>query len=133
MSASRGFRQAYVRDTVDTVSPARLVVMLYERLCRDLEVAGEAIDAGDVAKAHDNLVHAQEIVAELHSALDVGAWEHAGRLGDLYTWVVDQLVAANVHKVREPADAALRVLRPLLETWREVGGVVVAPAQRLGA
>lgn len=117
--------QAYVRDTVETVSPARLVVMLYERCCRDLRVAADALDAGDLPTAHENLVHAQEIVAELHAGLDLGAWEHAAALGDLYHWVMGLLVDANVRKDRRPVDEALAVMEPLRDTWREAAAALV--------
>ena len=126
---ARAQRQAYVRDAVETVSPGRLVVMLYDRLSRDLGLASDAVAAGDVAAAHEQLVHAQEIVVELLSALDTKVWPPAARLADIYRYVLEQLVTANVHKDRDRIDAARQVIEPLRAAWREVSGAVVPRAR----
>ena len=58
-------RAAYMDASVATASPARLLVMLYERLVLDCHRALEAQQAGDHPEAHRQLVHAQDIVMEL--------------------------------------------------------------------
>ncbi len=59
-------RNAYMSQMVSTASPARLLVMLLERLARDVEQAAEAQEAGEHLAARPHLlIHAQEIVLEL--------------------------------------------------------------------
>ena len=95
---AEAMRARYASNTVDTASPVRLLTMLYDRLVRDLHVASAAIVARDVATAHNELVHAQAIVEELASSLDVDAWDGGPGLAALYQFLLSELVAANVAK-----------------------------------
>ncbi|WP_091538244.1 flagellar export chaperone FliS [Modestobacter sp. DSM 44400] len=118
MSAA-ALRARYLSDTVATASPQRLLVMLYDRLALDLDRAHTALTAGDRAEANDQLQHAQEIVLELHSSLQIDAWEGAPRLSAIYTWLHGELIKANVKgDVRRVADCR-KVVEPLRDAWRE--------------
>jgi flagellar secretion chaperone FliS len=74
MTSQSALRNRYVDDQVLTVSPAKLVLMLYDRLVRDLVDAEEAIAARSIAEASDKLLHAQDIIMELHSGLKPELW-----------------------------------------------------------
>ncbi len=125
---------AYVRDSVETASPGRLLVMLYDRLALDLERAEHACTSGDVQTAHDTLVHAQEIVNELHGSLDVEVWAPGRHLAELYEFVGEQLCQANVSKDAAIVAECRRIIAPLHTAWREAAGVVEIPTvQRIGA
>jgi flagellar protein FliS len=124
----------YLRDSVETASPGRLLVMLYDRLALDLDRASAACEGGDVERAHDALVHAQDVVAELQGSLDIGAWPAASRLADVYDYILGELCAANVTKDPRRVETCRRVLAPLHAAWREAAGIVEPPAAlRLGA
>ena len=110
-------RNRYLNDSVVTASPARLVVMLYDALVRDLGIAQEALTQRDAVRAHERLVKAQAIVTELHDSLDLSVWDGAAGLAALYTYVLEQLVAANVAKDPAPVEAALDVVRPLRDQF----------------
>ena len=98
MTTAAQLRSRYAREAVTTASPARLVTMLYDRLVRDLDDAELAISLADHPAAHRLLRHAQDIVQELSSSLDVSRWEGGEGLQRLYTWLLERLVAANVAK-----------------------------------
>ena len=68
-------RAAYMDASVATATPARLLVMLYERLVLDVRKGMAAQQHGDHAEAHTQLLHAQDIVLELRATLVVDAWE----------------------------------------------------------
>ncbi len=75
-------RQRYLADKVNTATPAQLIVMLYDRLAIDLERATAAQSDDDPAAASAPLLHAQQIVAELHSQprhLQLGRRGRSGR------------------------------------------------------
>src|SRR3954453_9318119 len=95
MSAA-SLRARYMGDAVTTASPQRLLVMLYDRLALDLERAHVALAAGGRQGGAAQLQHAQEIVLELRSSLDVDAWEGGPRLAALYSWLTTELISANV-------------------------------------
>ena len=110
----------YLQDSLGTASPAALLVMLYDRLILDLKRAEEAQLAGERETAHLNLVHAQDIIRELLASLNVEAWEGGPGLASLYTWLLQELVAANVtgDAARTNACRTLTV-EPLADAWRQ--------------
>ena len=112
-------RRRYLEDGVATATPVHLVVMLFDRLSRDLVEGADAIDAGATERAHEALTHAQDILMALVSALDTDSWAHANSLKGLYLWVVNELISANVVKDRSRVDNCRTVIEPLREAWRE--------------
>ena len=115
-------RNRYVSDSVATASPARLVVMLYDRLVRDLILGEQALIGGDPAGASAQLLHAQEIVMELRAGLDVSAWSGAPGLAALYDFVLRELIAANVGKDAEKVASCRKLVEPLQDAWRQAAG-----------
>jgi flagellar protein FliS len=112
-------RSAYVESSVQTASPVRLLVMLYDRLVLDCRRALDLQDAGDHQGAHRQLVHAQDIVAELQATLDKDAWDGAAQLDGLYSHLRVQLVQANVRRDRGATAHCLELVTGLAEAWRE--------------
>ena len=112
-------RSRFRTDGVATVSQERLVVLLYERLLRDLDDAEAGLAAADNERAHDALVHAQSIVEELAFAVRPEGWSGGASLLDLYHYVLDQLVEANVKKTPDGVAAARLVIERLHDAWRE--------------
>jgi flagellar protein FliS len=112
-------RNAYMGGMVSTASPARLLVMLFERLGRDVEQAALCQEAGDFAAASPLLIHAQEIVLELRTSLRHEVWDGAGKLDAIYAWLHTELVRANVSRDVTVTRACQRIIDPLVETWRE--------------
>jgi flagellar secretion chaperone FliS len=117
--STASLRARYMGDTVATASPQQLLVMLYDRLALDLQRAEEALVAGNRDVSHAQLLHAQEIVLELRASLQVDVWEGGPRLAALYTWVLSELMKANVKgDVRRVRDCR-KVVEPLRDAWRE--------------
>lgn len=115
-------RNRYVQDAVSTVTPAKLVTMLYDALVRDLQLAEQALAGSDLQTAHDRLVHAQEIVLELQAGLDVSAWEGGAALMSLYSFVYRELIAANVGKNVAKVVAVKETIEPLRAAWHTAAG-----------
>ena len=112
-------RAAYVGQMVNTASPARLLVLLYDRLLLDVRRAIEAQSVADHNAAGQHLIHAQEIVLELNSSLRHDVWDGAHRLAAIYAWLHTELVRANVQRSQTLTEGCLEVLEPLAEAWRE--------------
>ena len=114
----------YVSDSIHTASPARLVTMLYDRLALDLERACFALDTSDRAFADEQLRHAQEIVMELRSGLDVTAWDGGPRMAALYDWLLKELVFANTRQDKSKVTACLRIVEELGQAWHGAARLV---------
>lgn len=111
-------RNAYVDNSVATASPARLLVMLCDRLVLDVQRGLEAQHAGNLPEAHNQLVHAQEIVIHLRSTLQVEAWDGGPGLASLYDWLHNQLIKANISKDPSVTEGCLSIVSNLADTWR---------------
>jgi flagellar protein FliS len=119
MTTAAQLRSHYARDSVTTASPIRLVTMLYDRLVRDLDDAEFAISMGNAQAAHNALRHAQDIVQELSSTLDVSMWSGGQGLKSIYTWLNEQLIAANLSKDASILVGCREVIEPLRDAWHE--------------
>ena len=117
--AQYGSSAAYVQASVQTASPARLLVMLYDRLVLDCRRAIDAQQAGDHAAAHPHLLHAQDIVAELQSSLRPELWSGAEALNSLYSHLLVQLVQANVRRDVSITSHCLDLVTGLADAWRQ--------------
>ncbi|HEY0487242.1 MAG TPA: flagellar export chaperone FliS [Mycobacteriales bacterium] len=115
--STAALRARYVSDSVTTASPARLLVMLYDRLALDLRQAEDGLRGGDRVGAGGHLAHAQQIVLELLSSLDVDAWEGGPALASLYTYLASELTQANVAGDADRVAACAALVQPLREAW----------------
>ncbi|MCA2213720.1 flagellar export chaperone FliS [Jidongwangia harbinensis] len=119
-------RERYLADSVATASPAKLLMLLYDRLIVDLNRGEQALLAGDRAGANNHLKHAQDIVTELLVSLDQDAWEGAPGLASLYTFVGTELVNANIKGDAAKVESVRALMEPLRDTWREAAMAVAA-------
>ena len=117
MTTAAQLRRRYVRESVTTASPVRLVTMLYDRLVRDLDDAELAISIVNPQGAHHALRHAQDIVQELAASLDVERWSGGEGLQRLYAWLLERLIAANISKDVGIIVSCREVVEPLREAW----------------
>jgi flagellar protein FliS len=110
-------RAKYHRDAILSATPGTLLTMLYDRLLLDLGRAEAAQEREDWAVARENLLHAQDIVAELSSSLKLDAWDGAHALFGLYTYVSGLLITANIDRNVAHTRECIGVLEPLHQVW----------------
>jgi flagellar protein FliS len=132
---SQAQRSQYNRDAVLSATPVRLLTMLYDRLLLDLGRAEAAHQAEHWPVAAENLLHAQAIVAELTTSLNVDAWDGGEGLLALYNYVSTALINANIHRDVEGVRECITLLEPLRQTWHEAAALMpaqVAPVASAG-
>ena len=115
------------RSDGNSVSPERLIVLLYERLGRDLRDGAAAIDTGETELRHRALLHAQQIVEELSYAVRPDVWDGGDRLIALYDFVLELLVQGNVAADSAAIHHATVITDGLADAWRQAY-IAVAPA-----
>jgi len=123
MAAAATYQNAarYRQSQVETASPAQLVVMLYDGAIRFLTIAREKMAAGEIEVRHVNIVKAQNIIVELLSSLNMReGGDLAGNLQRVYTYMLQQLVDANMRDRQQPLDEVIAMFRELRESWVEV-------------
>jgi flagellar secretion chaperone FliS len=116
---SPALRNRYLNDSIATASPGRLLVMLYDRLVLDMAQGEEALRAGDRTTGGDRLMHAQEIIIELRSTLDMEVWSGAAGLAALYAYWLSELIGANVTGDADRARLVREQIEPVRDAWRE--------------
>jgi len=102
-----------------SVSPERLVILLYDRLSRDLRDALNAIEAEEMELRHKALLHAQQIVEELSYAVRPDLWDGGDRLISLYDFVLELLVKGNVGADSAAIQHAAKIIDGLADAWRQ--------------
>jgi flagellar protein FliS len=128
MATVRDLRSTYRTNSIATASPARLLVMLFERLVLDAERGQAAIAAGHHEEANRQLQHAQAIVSELQATLDVDGMPAGRELLSLYDYLQRKLIAANVERDEVAAAEAVWLAKDLCDTWRQAALLAAASA-----
>jgi flagellar protein FliS len=138
--AAASGRAQYLASDVVTAAPGKLLVMLYDRLVLDLDRAEQALrdeasPAGTRRRlARTQILHAQEIVMELRASLDPNAgWEGTAGMSNLYGFLFNELVQANISMDAERIAGARKVAEPLRDAWRQAAMEVAGATAPIGA
>lgn len=118
MSATAASYNAYKRVDVETASQGKLVVMLFNGAIQRAEEAKRQLAKGRNEAVHNNLVRAQDIVAELRSALNLRI-SIAKQLDRIYEYFQHLLIKANIRKEADPLDEVIKHLTTMRDTWQE--------------
>ena len=119
-SAATRARNQYLQSQVETASPTRLVVMLYEGAIRFCHQGMEAMNTKRYEDKNYYLVKAQRIVSELLGSLNREAGEVSGNLMRIYMYMLERLVDANVQDNPQHIQEVIGLLDGLRESWVEV-------------
>lgn len=121
---------AYRQTSVQSSSPLQLVVLLYDGAIRHMSAARDAMSRRDLVARRDGLSRAMAIIAELQSTLNIkDGGAVAQSLDQLYVYVLELIVQANMRNDPRPLDEAERLLGPLRDAWAQVASGAPAPAQ----
>ena len=117
--------KSYKASAVQTASPGKLVLMLFDGYLRFTEAAKKSWDEPDLIKKNEginnNLIKAQNIVTELQSSLDLTVpGDLPGTLYRLYDYVLTNLQQANINKDIQRVLEADKVISELREAWAEM-------------
>lgn len=120
MEASQPHR-AYKQVHVETASQGKLIVMLYDAAIKRTEEAVNQLGgARKLDVISNNLIRAQDIIAELRASLNMKAGEIAANLDNVYDYIHRLLIRGNVRKQKAPLEEAVRLMRMLRNTWKEL-------------
>ena len=117
--------KSYKAQSVQTASPGKLVLMLFDGYLRFTAAARKSFEIEDFTKKNEginnNLIRAQNIVTELQSSLDMSVpGDLPGTLYRLYDYVLHNLQQSNLKKDPKPIDDADKVISELREAWAEM-------------
>lgn len=109
----------YQRNAIQTASPAKLTLMLFDGAIKFSNIAIEGIEEGNIEKAHNNIIKVQKIIVEFRATLDF-KYPVAQEFDRVYDYIYRRLVEANMKKDKEIMEEVLRHIRTMRDTWKEV-------------
>lgn len=109
----------YKNSKIMTATPAQLTMMLYEGAIKFCNLAIKAVEDGDIQKAHINIRKTERIIEEFRSTLDF-KYPVAQDFENVYKYIYDRLVEANIRKDKDILEEVLKHLRTMRDTWEEV-------------
>lgn len=121
MFPNQGY-QAYQKNKYETASPHRLILFLYEGAIRFTTQAIKAIESSDIQSTHTNITKTQDILNELMACLDLEqGGDIAVNLRDLYAYMNNLLLRANLKRDPAPLQEAVALLTDIKTAWEEIG------------
>lgn len=118
MNTPAGYQQ-YEKNKILTASPAELTLMLYEGAIKFANIAVMAIEKGDIEKAHNNIRKVERIIEEFQATLN-HKYPVAKDFDEVYKYLQQRLLEANIKKDKEIMEEVLRHLRTMRDTWKDV-------------
>ena len=112
---------AYREVAVQTSSPTKLVVMLYEGAIRFLRESVTAIASRDLDRKRHSIDRAVAVVQHLQSTLDMDrGLEVAANLSGLYSYITNRILEGSAKLEAAPLEEAIKLLNTLLAGWEEI-------------
>ncbi|HTU38420.1 MAG TPA: flagellar export chaperone FliS [Acidimicrobiales bacterium] len=113
----------YQSQAVQTAPGPQLLVMLFDRLAADIEIAERALADNDLHATNERLQHAQQIVRVLRHSLQPDGFEGGQNLLGLYELLLTELLDANLTKDLSKIQRCGQIVAPLREAWRRAVAV----------
>jgi flagellar protein FliS len=110
---------------VQTASPGRLLIMLYDGAIRFANLARRGIEASDPKMTYEGMRRTQDILDYLTATLDPNAGVIATNLAELYEFMGQRLLEANL---RRDASAVVEVVGLLEEIRGAYAAIIGSPA-----
>lgn len=114
-------RRFYEEHTVNTASPVKLVVLLYDGAIRFLKLAERAFTEGDRVLARMHIGKAEKIILELLGSLNFeDGGEIAENLFALYRFVLRECARMSGENYEEVLPGVIRILSGLRDAWKNL-------------
>lgn len=116
---------SYKTVAVDTASPAKLILMLYDGATRFLGTALSGFELEDVRvrheNVHNNLMKAQNIILELQRCLNhQEGGEFAMNMFRIYDFMNNQIMEANMKKEPGNIRQVVNMIGELRDAWEQM-------------
>ena len=113
----------YTQNNVGVESPEKLIQMMYEGVLRFNMQAKRSIAEGDIERRTYWINRSNAVIIELINILDYNQGDISQYLAGLYQYQLQLLLEANIHNDITKLDEVTRVMKGLLEAWRETVNV----------
>lgn len=124
LRALNAYNKVGIETGVESADPHKLVLMLFEGAMIAVNDARRHLAGGQIAPRGSAVSKAIMIIENgLKASLDMkSGGELAQHLADLYDYMRDQLLAANLQGTDRQLEEVHRLLGDLKDAWAQVGG-----------
>ena len=109
----------YKNNSINYASKEQLLLMLVEGAVKFAKIGRQAIIDKDIEKAHNNLIKTQNIFVELMVSLDVSKAEWTAPLLDIYGFIKEKLMEANIKKSVDIMDELIPLIESVDKLWHD--------------
>lgn len=108
----------YLEQKIMAAKPEELTLMLYEGMVKFIKQGILYNEQGNIEKTSNSIIRAQAIVTELNATLDE-EYEISKNLSDIYSYMNERLVDANIDKETAILEEVLEFAEELRDTWKQ--------------
>ncbi len=120
MAPHTGLHSYQVND-ISTSSQSQLILMLYDGALQAVNRSIECMGQKDVAGQSRHILKTHDIINELSLALDMEqGGEVAKTLEQLYQFVLNQFIQANITSDKMYLKSVIKVFSPLRDAWSRI-------------
>lgn len=113
--------EQYKKTQINTASPGKLLLMLYQGAIKFSKLAVKNIEAADIEASHQNIIKVQDIILELQTTLNKEAGgQLAEQLDSLYQFIYQELLKANLKKDSQHLKNIIPILEELYAAYKEI-------------
>ncbi len=118
----QAYKQVNLETSVNQASPHQLIVLLFDGALNAIRLAELYIEKGNIAGKGQAISKAINIIDNgLKSSLDLEqGGEIAENLDQLYQYISQQLVLANLHNDKDKLQVCFNLLDNIAQAWREI-------------
>lgn len=129
-SGAQAYQQINQQSTVPEANPHRLIQMLMEGALNKIEFAKGYMQNKDIEKKGVQISLAISIIDGLKASLDTEkGGEVAQNLNDLYMYMMDKLVEANLNDDTQILDEVHQLMQTIKEGWDGIEQKADSPQQ----
>lgn len=109
----------YKNNSVNFSSKEQMLIMLLDGAVKFAKRGKLAIRDKDVKLAHESITRTQDIFTELKVTLDTSAGEWAKQMFNVYSFINDRLLQANIKKDEAIMDEVIPLIEEVRNIWSE--------------
>lgn len=115
--------QRYMEQSVTTMTPAQLLIALYDKAIVEVNKAICFIEDKDIPGAHNSITRTLDIIDTLDANLKV-KYEISDNLAALYGYFRERLLEANIKKDKEILKEVLPMITEIRNAFFEISKTV---------
>lgn len=114
-------QNAYRNNQILTAPQNKLVLMLFDGIVKNINMAKLSLEKGEDRKFSEYLMKAQDIIMELMTTLNFEAGGNVAEgLYKMYDYMYFKLVKANIEKNIDYSNEVLKYAEELRDTWAQI-------------